>query len=48
MGVGLMREVKVGVYVGVVRFEKGMEGKVVGLKLGREEMVKDRMSEEVK
>lgn len=42
---GLMTGLKVGLYVGVVKFENGVEAKVLPFKLGSEEMLKDTISE---
>lgn len=42
---GLMTGLKVGLYVGVVTFENGVEAKVLPFKLGSEEMLKDTISE---
>ncbi|UHS64977.1 hypothetical protein GLOOB_130 [Shigella phage vB_SboS_Gloob] len=42
---GLMAGLKVGLYVGVVTFENGVEAKVLPFKLGSEQMLKDTISE---
>jgi hypothetical protein len=42
---GLMTGLKVGLYVGVVTFENGIEAKVLPFKLGSEQMLKDTISE---
>ncbi|AFU64380.1 hypothetical protein [Salmonella phage SKML-39] len=42
---GLMTGLKVGLYVGVVTFENGVEAKVLPFKLGSEQMLKDTISE---
>ncbi|AIM51381.1 hypothetical protein [Dickeya phage Coodle] len=40
-----MTGLKVGLYVGVVTFENGIEAKVLPFKLGSEQMLKDTISE---
>ncbi|MCI2234936.1 hypothetical protein MKK42_23040 [Escherichia coli] len=42
---GLMTVLIVGLYVGVVTFENGIEAKVLPFKLGSEQMLKDTISE---
>ncbi|EJS6254399.1 hypothetical protein N1226_004132 [Escherichia coli] len=42
---GLMTGLKVGLYVGVVTFENGIEAKVLPFKMGSEQMLKDTISE---
>lgn len=42
---GLMTGLKVGLYVGVVTFENGIEAKVLPFQLNSEQMLKDTISE---
>lgn len=42
---GLMTGLKVGLYIGVVTFENGIEAKVLPFKLDSEQIVKDTISE---